>query len=237
MHATNRMLLVCTITTLILLPMAALEGAIVAEYDFTDSSRASVDTEPNSTADDFTSGIGINLFIKTNVGNPAPADAIEIGNGGDLGGTDPGGDETFAINNDDYYSFTITPESGLSINLDSLTFDFHHTANGIDRPSGADAFSLYSSADGFAASLGTATMGGADSWHSRSITLSDDASVQQLTAATELRLYVWQSGKVTSSDHDLSIDNIVLHGEVVPEPASITCLGLVGLMALRRRRQ
>jgi len=125
----------------------------------------------------------------------------------------------------------------MSINLDSLTFDFHHTARGLNSESGKDAFSLYSSANGFAASLGTATMGGADSWHSRSITLSDDASVQQLTAATELRLYVWQSGKVTSSDHDLSIDNIVLHGEVVPEPASITCLGLVGLMALRRRRQ
>ncbi len=57
-------------------------------------------------------------------------------------------------------------------------------------------------------------------------------SASNVTGTTTFRIYSYSPAAGSSVDYD----NLVINGDVVPEPASLGLLGAAGLLALRRRR-
>jgi hypothetical protein len=230
-------------------------AAILADYEFgtvvgdvATPSYASTDLDLNSTATDFFSADGLGGTgnypnatngIKTDEGSPAPEyyqKPITGGNGVDTdpvaaGTQDPGTRET-AVGADAYWSFTLTPGSGFTVNLTSLTFDLG-VKNGGSRPI---SYSLSTSVGGFSTPVGPVVTAQATS-NQPTYDLSG-TEFQNLTSPVELRLYLWSDAGGSSSSR-WTFDNIELEGtttSTVPEPASLTLLSAAGLVALRRRR-
>ena len=170
-----------------------------------------------------------------------------------------------AIDNDDYFSFTLTPTSGNTLNFggsDSVSFDtqIFYTGDAVDPGSTTMSFSLLSSVDGFASSadqVGTTqtftfnNVGGTESGFSNlSISLASLGTIGT-DVPLELRLYVFRefsgSGDVPfASERFMNIDNIVTTGSsIIPEPSSSTvALGsfillfvLAGVRKVRRQEQ
>lgn len=138
-----------------------------------------------------------------------------------------------------YFSFTITPESGYSVSISAVTFGYKQSST-----SGATSFSIYSSKDGYAASLASgildtiyATTGGTqgNNWGlaSASVTLT-------FTSATTIRIY---ANGASSGTPTLRGDDFIISGSVsaspVPEPATYALFGgltVLGLASVRRIR-
>lgn len=210
--------------------------ADVVVYDFgtVGSPSWAADTTANVSANDFsTTAImgphaggawnGSSNGIDEVNGNPAPAFAQKP-RGGD--------DQAAAFANDAYWTFTVTPDSGFSMDLESLTFDLL-TRNSI-RPIG---YYLASSVDGFDTPIGSAVndLHQAD-WDTKTFDLSG-SQYQGLTDPVEFRLYQWDQGLGGSSGSAWNFDNVTLNGDVVPEPASLALLSAGGLLMLVRRRR
>lgn len=137
-----------------------------------------------------------------------------------------------------YFSFTITPESGYSVSISTISFGYKQSST-----SGATSFSIYSSNDSYGSSLASgtlntiyATTGGTqgNDWGiaSASVTLT-------FTSATTIRIY---ANGASSGTPTLRADDFIVTGSVstspVPEPASVALLAgasALGLAALRRR--
>jgi len=223
-----------TITVLSLGWATSASAATLALYDFTGSSLASSDTDPNSAATDFftprvspvvgnwnSSVAGVN----TGSGTPAPAYAWK-----------PPGTTTKAatIASNVYWSFDIDPDTGYAMDLESITFDLS-VANGA-RPM---SYVLRSSLDSFASDIaGTEVVDlGAQGFTLTTLNLPS-ASFDNLTDAVEFRLYTWSTAGSGSSGSAWQFDNITLNGTVfIPEPTSAAMLlGACSLLLLRRRR-
>lgn len=80
----------------------------LAAYAFTNNSRNSTDSDPNLTADAFTDGLG--FTGDTTLISSAIAVSTNF--------TD-GVDQPTTVAANDYFSFTFTPNNGLSANLDT----------------------------------------------------------------------------------------------------------------------
>jgi hypothetical protein len=131
---------------------------------------------------------------------------------------------TVSLDTDAYFTFTITPASGFSVSFS----DFVYT--GQASGSGATSVAFRSSIDSFAGDIGTPTTGGT------TIDLSDSA-YQNLTTATEFRLYGWGA---SASGGTFSVNSFTFNGTVsaVPEPseyAGLAGAGLIGFALWRRR--
>lgn len=213
----------------LLVATTALPAAIIANYDFTGNSLASSDDEMNSTAGDFSVGAGITngLNIDSNAGQTAGDPGIRI----QFNDVYPqgNGDKTLAnsISGNKYYSFTITPGAGQSIELENLQIFASKTGGA------SFAYHLLSSVDGFtsAESIDDVTHPSTGTVN-RTFDLSGEAP---LTSATEFRFYIVPNN-FTVGTNDLDFDDFVLNGSVVPEPstAAILSLALLGLFTRRR---
>jgi hypothetical protein len=145
-----------------------------------------------------------------------------------------------AITDGDYLAFTLTPASGYTASVGSISLNF-----GVVTAVTNFNVALLSSATGF-------TSGGAlwasyfsnTSPASATITLTDTAALQSLSSTTTFRLYGWRdtSGSSTFRIRNLSGNDLTIAGttSAVPEPATYAALlgGLVllGSMLQRRRR-
>lgn len=199
--------------------LAPSHAAILANYNFT-SATASVDADVNSTASNFTSnyssnsglsGAG-NYFVRVQV-TPALTDPVSTTN---------------------YFTFTVTAASGFTLNLADLTLK---TAL-VDSSQPTGTTFVRSSVDGFAFDLGSYTQTGTASsdFTDRTIDLSG-AAYQNLSSIT-FRIYHYDDTDSTSSTGLVHrIDDVVLNGSAIPEPASFALLGLGGLSLLARRRR
>lgn len=103
----------------------------------------------------------------------------------------------------DYFTFTITPNSGYLVNFTQLQFTFQRSGTG------ANAFALRSSQDGFTSNIATGTYTGT-STSAQTFSLAA-AAFQNVNAAIEFRLYCWGASGAggTSSINDFSFTGTV----------------------------
>jgi hypothetical protein len=231
-----------TIATTASLLTAASDAAVLAQYNFTGSSDATSDADANSLATSL--GIGTLGTEFGALGTNHGFSTATVVNSGSATASSPvrfvrndftAGVEATAITNNDYFKFTLTPGATFQANLTSLFFDY--SANGSGTLENTASFFVRSSADGFAANVGTtasATITGsaAADYQRQTIDLSG-AAFQNLTAPIEFRVYVTNSGVGVAR-----LDNLTLNGDIaaIPEPSSLALLGSLGALALRRRR-
>ena len=201
------------------------QGAELARYSFTAGSRASSDTDLNSIASTFNDGPGLIGTVDNGVGNPAPSLRA--------GASDTTSSQAGALAANDYFFFTIAPGSsffaGGEIDLTSLTFDRANTGGF------TSTFFVRSSVDAFATNLGgTSYTTSSTTFTSATITLTDP-SFQDLTVPVEFRFYLYDD--TGSGSNRTFIDNVVLNGTAIPEPATYMLLGLGVLICAQQYRR
>jgi len=177
------------------------QAAIIAQYPFT-TDLASTDTEANSSAGNI-AATGLSGSSGINAGSFRIVNA-DLGTSQDLG---------------KYLEFTVTAQNGMS--LTSLTFDFASDGN----PKVGNTF-VRSSLDSFGANL-TVTPGSVTGVGSAGQTVDLTGGTFDNQGSFTFRFY---ASKGTSGNYNLSYDNIVLNGTVVPVPEPINvALGVFGL--------
>lgn len=198
------------------------EAAILANYNFT-SSVASVDADLNSTATNFASNYGNqsglsasgNFFVRVQV-TPDPPVSPNL------------------PSTSNFFSFTVTAASGFTLSLTDLALK-----TAFVDPSGPSGTTFVrSSVDGFTSDLGSYTQIGTTNsdFTNRSIDLSG-AAYQDLSTIT-FRIYHYDdTNSATSTGLVHRLDDVVVNGNAVPEPASFALFGLGGLSMLVRRRR
>lgn len=144
----------------------------------------------------------------------------------------------------DYLSWTLTPDAGSVLELDEVSFDYFNEGSG-GGTSYSAAFALRSSVDGFASDLTISDGGG----HLNNFVPFTDTTVYNAVAtlgaafegltSVEFRLFTYGDLGFNAAGERSRIDNIFHEGatsNLVPEPAAITILGVVGSMMACRRR-
>lgn len=242
-----------------LLPFAASSpAAILSIYGFTGSADtptalAGVNASAFTPSDGIGgSAGGTNGFSTVAVTNTAPAAATSPVRY--VRGSSGSADTAAALENGDYFSFTLSPTSGNQLSLLNFTVDIsaNGTGTGGSATTNTAQFALFSSSDGFAAGtplLGdilapaaseTALDGAALAYTRYTVDLSGEA-FQNLTGTTTFRLYIANSSSAVGANARL--DNVTVNGTVaaVPEPSALAFVSL-GALALgtarsRRKRQ
>jgi hypothetical protein len=172
-------------------------------------------------------------------GVTAAANGNRFGGSGwfNTGNTAAGNTLAEAIAGNDYIQFVVTPDALFGFDVTEFVFTWDRSGTG---PS---SVALRSSADNFAADLGSVTgmiSGGATT--DRTIAIS---GLTGLTSATTFRLYGFGAtatggtGGFDTVTADI-VPNVQLNGEVyaIPEPSRALLLGIGGLgLIFRRRRQ
>ena len=225
-------------TKAIALFLAAFIGAasyvsadVLAQYDFTLGTLSS-DSDPNSSAGSFGTGTGITGSLQTTQGSTAGNPSF----GTPLSDIDAA-TTSAAITNSEYFTFTITPESGFTFTLDSISFSYQVGITGTTGTQNV-TFALFSSATGFSIanqisaftytedSDGNVSTGSTDAFvNTGTITLP--AATFANIGATEFRIYVSDGGS-TSTSLFAKVDNVILNGTTVaiPEPSTYAMMGL-----------
>jgi hypothetical protein len=107
-----------------------------------------------------------------------------------------------------YFEFTITPDSGYEIDFDSFEFTCEKTHIWLD------SFAVRSSVDGYTSNIGTPTVG------SNTIDLSS-ASYQNISGAITFRIYAWGQA---SGNGAFGINDFAFKGTVAVAPCSATVI-------------
>ncbi|MEM9026140.1 MAG: hypothetical protein AAGB06_04315 [Verrucomicrobiota bacterium] len=195
----------------LLLASAALAPAQIVTYTF--ATNVSPTTEDaNVSASDFGVGIG----ITTEFGRSSGSQNYFVRS------TQTGSSLPDAISNNEYLTFTITPDSGFQMNLTSIDIQLGGNAN---IPGQTVSQGIFTSVDGFTAvdevfSSSTALpSNNAETLDSLSIPLAGP-QYSNITTATEFRVYLYDNNDVVNVLH--RADNVVINGTVtpIPEPGS-----------------
>jgi hypothetical protein len=169
----------------------------------------------------------------------AAANGNRFGGSGwfNTGNTAAGNTLAEAIAGNDYIQFVVTPDALYGFDVTEFVFKWDRSGTG---PS---SVALRSSADSFAADLGSVTgmvSGGATTVRTMAI-----SELTGLTSATTFRLYGFGAtatggtGGFDTVTGD-TVPNVQLNGEIyaIPEPSRALLLGIGGLgLIFRRRRQ
>jgi hypothetical protein len=230
----------------------SVNAAVIAEYTF--PLVGGVVSQPTTaTATTVASGVSASIFGGGGVTAVSfSAGLADTGSTSDLGNAFLNRVNTPTTPNVDaagttgyYFSFTVTPDFGNSLNLQSLSF-FYGDAQTDASPTALN-LGLYTSVDSYAAQVGTSL-----SWAPATTTKAAPAdyfttasgaqyatldlsgpAFQNLTTATTFRIYGWDN---IATAGQIRIDDVTLNGTVVPEP-SAAILGGLGLLAILRRRR
>lgn len=190
-------------------------AAVVALYNFTGSVSTSSDTELNSTANTL-GNAGITVGYSVGIGNPAPSRTVD------------GGSTLATQQLTDYFSFTVTPNSGYYLHLNGFTLTFD--ALNADPGGGIQTanWAVRTSVLGFTGvnvAAGTFTEAG---WTTQTTTFTG-AAYDNRETAVEFRIYMWDP----NGSSTMYFDNITLNANVVPVPEPINvALGVFGLCAV-----
>ncbi len=119
-----------------------------------------------------------------------------------------GTNETEAVAGGDCCEVTLAPLARQRVSLASISFEH--------RKSGADAgptLFVRTSADGYSATLGSATAAGSNDWNTSTFALSGAARLQNRSAPVTLRIYCYRSAN-NPGTQSVSIDTISIKGAV-----------------------
>ena len=192
------------------------------------------------------------ITVENNISIISPSGVLSRGNGAALPGST--GSNMFgasgftsasladAITNNDYFTFSITVDSGYMMSLSGINFNMSETTSG---PNNA---ALLSSVGGFTSRAVVSTWPLPSSSNSdQSITLSALA-FSNLTGTVEFRIYAWGGGASTTDKYrfrNLSGNDLVISGSTslapIPEPSTYAAIlggvALIGVVAVRRRKR
>ena len=204
------------------LPVSA---AVIADYDFDAASKASSDTELNSTA---TFAPNPN---QTDVGTTASTGGVAF-----IRASATGNDLAAALADTDVFTVTITANSGFVFNLTSLTFDYGGSSDVANLTTNAVIHSGGSTVFNEAFNVGIATVGAGGNFDTGNSADLSGAAFQGISSATFTFAMFDNTNSGSSTNR---WDNIVINGAVVavPEPSSAALLGLGGLALILRRRK
>lgn len=214
-----------TRTNLLLIPATLIAAAntvsavVLAEYEFNDSYAATT-TETGVIASVVTAGSGASaVFSGTSASGISGDKSLAVQNL-------TTGSESAAVSGNEYIEFTLSADTGYTLNLSNLTVDLQRS----NSPGAASDWFVRSSLDSYASTIGTNSSAipvFSDPFANFEIDLSG-AAFQGLTSDVTFRLYGYGGANTNSS---LRHDNLVINGSaVIPEPASAATL-LVGAAA------
>ena len=231
-----------------LLGGSALAQSFTATFDFASVTTSSGTTDP--TPPPTATGLTFGSFGSVGyTGNSSAAGRFSLtGNPtGSVNGNDNFATFTGSLDLARYYQVTITPQPSYTIDLDSIAFTIQRSGTGIR------SYAVRSSVDGFAANLPASispananlTIGPSDElrWVFDAQTGANNGSLITLgsafdavTSPVTFRFYAWNAEASTGT---FSVDNVAFSGVAiaVPEPtvASLAAIGLLGLLARRRK--
>jgi hypothetical protein len=179
----------------------------------------------------------VNLTLGPGVIGAGNANRFGGNNWWDSGDTVSGQTLADAIADNDYISFTIAPDPGFTFTATSLVFSWDRSNTG------PNSLTLRSSADTFAADLGSVTGMTASLTTGNTLTIS---GLTDIASSTTFRLYGYGVGNTATAgtggfDTGSSVNNVVLNGSTaaVPEPTAFLYGGVIvtGLCAWRFRQK
>jgi hypothetical protein len=135
----------------------------------------------------------------------------------------------------EYFSFTVTPDSGWMLNLDTIQFDYDR-GNQDDSVRQYDVSTVRTSTG--LVQQGTGSYTGVDPVTDETVNLSN---LQNVTESVEFRIFNFDADTATGSEF-INHDNIGVFGSVtaVPEPSHYAAafgVLLIGFAAFRRYRR
>ncbi len=199
---------------------------IIAKYEC-NLTAGSTDSELNTAAGDVSVGAGASAFGYSSVSQANKA--ILFDNDGFNQTT-----RTGAIAQDDYLTFTVDVTNGYSLDITNLTFyTLRRPTEGAGAP---DSYGIFTSQDDFTRSVGTAvegiTVASSDTssdFVKHTVNLSSFGELQSVTDSTEIRIYLWTTGGISTPDaRKFRMDEFTLEGtvEAVPEPTTLSLLAI-----------
>ena len=194
-------------------------AALAVKYDFTGAAGDQVSTAATMAVAGLTAA---DVFRGSGLTASAAVNSISS-TGWSIGGLD--------LN--DYYSFSVTPQAGWTMTLESITFGERRSLTGIRD------WEIRSSLDGFSAALGSGNVPDDTSTRNQSVLLP--GSFANLGSGVEFRIYGFTAEaaggtwRLSSASGGVGVE---VYGSAVPEPheyAMLAGLGLIGFALWRRR--
>lgn len=205
----------------------ASQAATVVGYDFGPDTAAGASLEATTvvgglTASAIMEGAGLNTFQATNVLGFASDSVLQVS----AAGTST---PELSIANDAYFSFTVTPDAMMTVDLETLSFSAARGGGSTDR-----GYEIRSSVDNFATTLGLEDNIPTVRPTLTPATIDLGAEFSNLTTATEFRVYIF----APNGGNTIEFEDIALHGtvSVIPEPSASLLVALGGLLLARRKR-
>jgi len=137
-----------------------------------------------------------------------------------------------AITDSDYFTFTLEASSSYSFSLSSMVFNWQASGTG------PQSFALFSSVTGFTDSDALDDWVGVGNGVTETADLSGVSALQGVSGPIEFRVYGYgASGTGGTGGFEGSGDDIIVNGTVaIPEPATMSLLGLGALAMVLRRK-
>jgi len=157
---------------------AAEAQSIVAEYNFT-AGTASVDTDITSTATPLTD-VGLTATINATVGNPFPSSQAIAEQITNSASTPAGPAPTSAST--DYYTFTLTPIVGVSLDFTTLRLDAATLTTVAVGTANSYSISLQTSLNNYTTNVGSFTVNNTTAFANLSFDLSSFAATTGTTS-------------------------------------------------------
>ncbi len=221
---------------------SASQAAIIASFGFGTLATPTlapdaVNPTPGITVSAITAGAGIDMATATAPSATSPsynttAPMLSAG-----AGTNVVNSLDNAETNNVYFTFTITPDAGVTFSLDTLSLLAGRSAASSTRQWG-----FYTSATGYTVPVLSDTITqsrGDGSLDSDGGSLVSTLALQNISAPLVVRFYINPgTGGSANAGRKVDIDNIMITGTtVIPEPVSLALLGLGGLCLLPRRQR
>lgn len=217
-----------------------LQAAVLLKYEFAGGSQTGSIVDPGVTAGSF--GAGPNLVDLDNGASGGTLDYTagwaRIAPSRVIGASATPGNETDSVTEGEYFTFTIGPNSGGTLNLETLVFSTAYY--GTNAPTVLASFFVRSSIDNFVINLGNTTFTSplltSAAFVGNTVTFTG-ASFQGLAGPVEFRIYLYDTNN--ASNRSIAIDDVTVNGTFIPVPEPASCafvFASIGLALAGRRR-